>query len=66
MKFYLCSFPRLQDCSLSDISSLVSALKANPLYLEVLDLSKNDLHDSGMKELFDYLASPDYGLAELR
>ncbi|XP_013763236.1 NACHT, LRR and PYD domains-containing protein 12-like [Pundamilia nyererei] len=55
----------LQDCSLSDISSLVSALKANPLYLEVLDLSKNDLHDSGMKELFDYLASPDYGLAEL-
>uniref|UniRef100_A0AAZ1Y536 NACHT domain-containing protein n=1 Tax=Oreochromis aureus TaxID=47969 RepID=A0AAZ1Y536_OREAU len=56
----------LQDCSLSDISSLVSALKANPLCLEVLDLSKNELHDSGMKELFDYLASPDYGLAELR
>ncbi|XP_071029843.1 NLR family CARD domain-containing protein 3-like [Oncorhynchus clarkii lewisi] len=59
---------RLSGCRVTEegCASLVSALKSNPSHLRELDLSNNDLKDSGVKLLSAGLGNPHCKLETLR
>uniref|UniRef100_A0A673Y2Q1 SPRY-associated domain-containing protein n=1 Tax=Salmo trutta TaxID=8032 RepID=A0A673Y2Q1_SALTR len=61
-------FVRLSGCGVTEegCASLVSALRSNPSHLRELDLSKNDLSDSGVKLLSAGLGNPHCKLETLR
>ncbi|XP_077072492.1 uncharacterized protein LOC143723674 [Siphateles boraxobius] len=58
----------LRDCRISKKSFLIltSALKSNPSYLRELDLSRNKLGDSGVKNLSNLLMNPQCKLKKLQ
>ncbi|XP_039540918.1 NACHT, LRR and PYD domains-containing protein 4E-like isoform X3 [Pimephales promelas] len=58
---------RLRDCYMTDegCSDVTSALKSNPSHLRELDLSENNLGDSGVKTLSDLLMNPQFKLEKL-
>ncbi|XP_064819761.1 NLR family CARD domain-containing protein 3-like [Oncorhynchus masou masou] len=59
---------RLSGCLVTEegCASLVSALRSNPSHLREVDLSNNDLKDSGVKLLSDGLGNPHCKLETLR
>uniref|UniRef100_A0A674CRK5 NACHT domain-containing protein n=1 Tax=Salmo trutta TaxID=8032 RepID=A0A674CRK5_SALTR len=61
-------FDRLSGCGVTEkgCASLVSALMSNPSHLRELDLSNNDLKDSGVKLLSAGLGNPHCKLETLR
>ncbi|XP_065812526.1 NLR family CARD domain-containing protein 3-like [Labrus bergylta] len=63
-----CRKAKFSDCGLSETHCEVvaSALKSNPSHLRELDLSGNNLQDSGVKLLSEGLKSPNYRLETLR
>nr|XP_055051223.1 NACHT, LRR and PYD domains-containing protein 14-like [Misgurnus anguillicaudatus] len=59
---------RLEQCNITDKGcvALCSALRSNPSHLTHLDLSKNNLRDSGVKLISDVLKNPDCKLEILK
>ncbi|XP_056118845.1 NACHT, LRR and PYD domains-containing protein 12-like [Rhinichthys klamathensis goyatoka] len=59
---------RLSCCDMTDegCSDVTSALKSNPSHLRELDLSRNKLGDSGVKNLSDLLMNPQFKLEKLQ
>ncbi len=59
---------RLLDCGVTDegCAAMASALRSNPSHLRKLDLSYNNLGDSGVKLLSAGLENPLCKLEELR